>query len=139
MKQEIIYNLEQLPEVAQKLATELKDYSIVTLTGELGAGKTTLAKELLRNWGVQGEVLSPTFTYVNCYKNEQGAKFFHFDLYRIQNLDTFFELGFDEYLGQPNSLCLIEWPQVIDSLLKDGVVSFQIEHLSDDKRKLIRG
>lgn len=139
MKQEIIYNLEQLSEVAKELAVSLEECSIVTLTGELGAGKTTLAKELLRNWGVQGEVLSPTFTYVNCYENAQGRRFFHFDLYRIDSLDTFFELGFDEYLGQPNSLCLIEWPQVIDSLLKNGICNLKIEHLSDNRRKLIRG
>lgn len=137
MKKEIIYNLDQLPQVAKELASELQNCAVVTFVGELGAGKTTLVKKLLSNWGVQGEVVSPTFTYVNCYKNEQGEKFFHFDLYRIKDLESFYELGFDEYLYQPNSMCLIEWPDVIESLLKGRVCRLNIEHVSNEERKLL--
>lgn len=137
MKKEIVYNLDQLSEVAKELASELQNCAVVTFVGELGAGKTTLVKKLLSNWGVQSEVVSPTFTYVNCYKNEQGRKFFHFDLYRIKDLESFYELGFDEYLYQPNSMCLIEWPDVIKSLLKEGVCGLNIEHVSDEERRLL--
>lgn len=141
MNQQIIYTLSQLPQVAQSITKKFKNFKIITLTGDLGAGKTTLVKELLRQWGVQDEILSPTFTYVNCYKNDQGQKIFHFDLYRITNLDQFFELGFDEYLVEPGSICLIEWPQVINALLaelpKDQVCNLEIVHVSNDQRKLV--
>jgi tRNA threonylcarbamoyladenosine biosynthesis protein TsaE len=141
MNQPIIYTLLQLPQIAQDLIQKFKDAKIITLTGDLGAGKTTLVKELLRQWGVQDEILSPTFTYVNCYKNDQGQKILHFDLYRITNLDQFLELGFDEYLSDPGVVCLIEWPQVIERLLnelpKKQVCGIEIVHLSDEQRQLI--
>ena len=137
MKSEILYTLDQLPQVAQELAGDLKGYRIITLTGDLGAGKTTLVKRLLREWGIKDEILSPTFTYVNCYKNDAGGKIFHFDLYRIANLDQFLELGFDEYLSEPNSICLIEWPQVIEPILDGQVCRLEIMHISDSQRKLI--
>lgn len=138
MKKEILYSLIQLPQVAQDLAQQLNNSQIITLTGDLGAGKTTLVKQLLKNWGVHEEILSPTFTYVNCYKNDQGKKIFHFDLYRVSSLDQFLELGFDEYLHESNSLCLIEWPQVIARVLIDSIVCrLEIEHVSDSERKLV--
>jgi tRNA threonylcarbamoyladenosine biosynthesis protein TsaE len=144
VKSKIIYKLDQLSQVAQKLAEQLNNKAIITLTGDLGAGKTTLVKKLLNYWGVQDAILSPTFTYVNCYKNDQGQKIFHFDLYRISSLDQFLELGFDEYLHEPNSICLIEWPQIIRPVLenlenKSNSVVFHLEirHISDDARQLI--
>lgn len=147
MKNEILYTLDQLPQIAQNLtrlnqlhwiASKLSNQAaIMTLTGDLGAGKTTLVKQLLRDWGIQEEILSPTFTYVNCYKNDQGQKIYHFDLYRITNLNQFSELGFDEYLHEPNAICLIEWPGVINPILeKISVCRLEIEHISDSARKL---
>lgn len=140
----IIYNLDQVLAVAQKLSEELKHKAIITLSGDLGAGKTTLVKKLLKCWGVQDAILSPTFTYVNRYKNDQGQKIFHFDLYRISSLDQFLELGFDEYLHEPNSVCLIEWPQIISPVLENlenknssAVCRLEIKHVSDDARELV--
>lgn len=141
MKQELFYTLEQLSQVVQKLTQDLKGASVITLTGDLGAGKTTLVKKLLASWGVQEQILSPTFTYVNCYKNDQGQKIFHFDCYRITNLNQFIELGFDEYLNEPGAICLIEWPGLIKPLLDQmqpgQVFNLEIVHVSDVQRKLI--
>ncbi len=146
MKIEELYTLEQLPKVSQELTDLIKlpatsqlssNTTLITLTGDLGAGKTTLVKHLLRSWGVQDEILSPTFTYVNCYKNDQGQKIYHFDLYRVSNLNQFSELGFDEYLHEPGGICLIEWPQVIAPILGDRLVyAVEIEHVSDFQRRL---
>lgn len=138
MKTEIIYGLEDLPEIVKKLSEELKGCSIIALTGELGAGKTTFVKQLLARWGVQDEVLSPTFTYVNCYQNQAGLRFFHFDLYRIEKINQFFSLGFDEYLGESGSVCIIEWPAVINSLLQGpGVANLQIKHIVGGRRRMV--
>ena len=137
MKQELNYKLDELPEVVAKLSEQLKNQSVVALIGELGAGKTTLVKALLKAWGVTEDVTSPTFTYVNCYQNAAGKRFFHFDLYRISKLDDFLSQGFDEYLQQSNALCLIEWPQVIKPLLKSGYSCLRIEHSPGDGRKMV--
>lgn len=134
---EIIFEIEQLPQVAKTLAAKLTNCKIVTFTGPLGAGKTTMVKELLCLFGVKEDVVSPTFTYMNIYKNNDGKKFIHFDLYRVKTVEDFLMAGFDEYLIVPNSLCLIEWPEVIDSLLKpkrSEVCNVSIDYCVDNKR-----
>lgn len=141
MKIEILYSQEQLAVVAEQLVKQVEGCRIITLTGDLGAGKTTLIKQLLYNWGVREEVVSPTFTYVNCYRTDSGQNLCHFDLYRIAKLEQFLELGFDEYLSEFGSTCLIEWPQVVESLLDEQAVGpiarLEIKHISNNQRKLI--
>lgn len=133
---ELIFGLEELNSVAKDLSEKLKTTSVLTFTGPLGAGKTTLIRELLYNWGVSTEeITSPTFTYLNIYRNSEGKTFYHFDLYRIAKLDEFLMAGFDEYLYLPNSMCLIEWPSVINPLLKYSVCHINIDY-HNDKRKL---
>lgn len=112
------FSLEQVPEIVQKqIMPLLKNVSIVTLSGGLGAGKTTLVKEIFKQIGVSKVVTSPTFSYVNSYETKNGQTVHHFDLYRISSLDQFLALGFDEYLINPESVSFIEWPEVITSLL----------------------
>jgi tRNA threonylcarbamoyladenosine biosynthesis protein TsaE len=114
----ITFNFTQLPEIVRiHLVPRLKNYRIFTLDGPLGAGKTTLIKELLKQCTVQTTVTSPTFSYVNTYYSKNRT-FYHFDLYRVDSLESFINAGFDEYLYKKNSWCLIEWPRVIDPLLQ---------------------
>ena len=117
-----------MPEIIEKIVKKyliprLKNHTIFTFRGPLGAGKTTLIKAFLQQCGVTQVVTSPTFTYVNTYTNNKGQKFNHFDLYRLPSLESFLELGFDEYFYESiktgNSWNLIEWPEIIKSLLKD--------------------
>ena len=102
-KHEIVFTVQDLPHVVQQILDSCKDVQVVTLSGTLGAGKTTLAIELLRQLGVMGEMQSPTYTYVQIYKNDAGKNFYHFDLYRLQDKNSFLFAGFDEFLYQPNS------------------------------------
>ncbi|MBD3231089.1 tRNA (adenosine(37)-N6)-threonylcarbamoyltransferase complex ATPase subunit type 1 TsaE [Candidatus Dependentiae bacterium] len=113
------YDIKHLDKIVEKiLIPRLDEFKIFTFRGPLGAGKTTLIKELLRKCGVSEVVTSPTFNYVNTYVNLQGQVFNHFDLYRITSIDNFLELGLDEYLYKNEKTWnLIEWPEVIDSLL----------------------
>jgi tRNA threonylcarbamoyladenosine biosynthesis protein TsaE len=114
----ISYNIDQLTAVVHKQVLPLLDkYRIITLDGAVGAGKTTMTKELLRQAGVTGLVTSPTFAYVNSYQMSNSKWIHHFDLYRIDSLDGFLMNGFDEYLHDTSSVCIIEWPEVIASLL----------------------
>lgn len=83
--------------------------SRIHLSGELAAGKTTLARGFLRALGVEGTVKSPTFTIVESYA-PGGREVHHFDLYRLNRASELDELGFEDYLG-PDAICLIEWPE----------------------------
>lgn len=132
-KNKIKYSLDDIPAVARTIKELLNDCRIITFTGTLGAGKTTLVKELLKQLGVADVVTSPTFTYMNLYENREGQRFCHFDLYRIETLDQFLEAGFDEYLNQPNTWVFIEWPEPIKPLLKESVCHITIEYAGDGR------
>ena len=105
--------------IKQQFKNLLQEYSIFIFKGQLGAGKTTMIKESLLSCGVKQVVTSPTFNYVNSYKNAQNQIFNHFDLYRITSEGQFFDLGFDEYFYRKNEWCFIEWPEIIEHLLKE--------------------
>lgn len=109
------YKLEELPKIAQLLIGNLK-YSVVAFHAEMGSGKTTLIKEIIKQLGVKDEVSSPTFSIVNSYQNEEGKDIFHFDMYRIEDEEEAYDFGIEEYLDSEN-LCLIEWPECIESIL----------------------
>jgi ATPase, YjeE family len=137
MTETIMYTLDQREAVAKKLKGLLAICKVITLTGPLGAGKTTIVKELLRQCGVAERVTSPTFTYLNQYKNQSGQTFYHFDLYRIGSLQDFLSAGFDEYLYAPDSWVLIEWPEYVLPLLKKEVCHIVIDYNQDlDKRMM---
>lgn len=134
----IEYGLDQVGDIAKQCADLIKDVSIVTLTGSLGAGKTTLVAAILKSWGVQGPVVSPTFTYVNSYVlPKDHCRIYHFDLYRLHALGDFEQAGFNEYLYAPETMCLIEWPEIVMPLLEHSVAHIAIEFVGMDKRRLI--
>jgi len=137
MEKRIIAGLDQSQAVIDHLKSLLSVCQVFTFNGTLGAGKTTLVRMLLQQCGVEDVVTSPTFTYVNLYKNKQGKTFYHFDLYRIQTLDDFVAAGFDEYLYEENSISLIEWPELIQPLLKNSVCNVVIKMHGFDKREFI--
>ena len=133
---ELVYTLDELPRVAQLLWALRSTCKVFTFTGQLGAGKTTLVKEILRTAGVTEVITSPTFTYVNLYQTPIKENIYHFDLYRITSLDEFLMQGFDEYLYAPNSWCFIEWPEIIMPLLQHEVCACTLEHINEQSRKL---
>jgi tRNA threonylcarbamoyladenosine biosynthesis protein TsaE len=136
-KKKIVYSLDQVPMIATKLKKLLKQHPVMTFSGSLGAGKTTLIQELLRQLGVKDVVTSPTFTYMNRYQNDQGVNFYHFDLYRAGGLDDFLAVGFEEFLYVPDSYTFIEWPEHIMPLLKNNVCHIQIEYAYDPSQREI--
>jgi tRNA threonylcarbamoyladenosine biosynthesis protein TsaE len=132
MKQ-LVYSLEQLDQAVELIYQHMKECKIITFTGVLGAGKTTLIRALLRRCGIQEVIASPTFTYVNIYENEAGQTFYHFDCYRIRSLNDFKAAGFDEYLYLPNSWAFIEWPEVINPLLTHNVCQINLNYQGDQR------
>ena len=138
--EKLIFSINELPQIAKQLSNKLKDCQIITFQGPLGAGKTTLIKELLMHYGInKDEVISPTFTYMNIYTNSEGKNFYHFDLYRIKSVDDFLLAGFDEYLMDSNAICFIEWPEIIEPILKTkhlNVCKIAIDYAEDNKREI---
>lgn len=131
---ELNFTLTQLEQVVSQVLATCKHSQIITLSGTLGAGKTTFAIELLWQCGVTEPMQSPTYTYMQMY--EHGKKFYHFDLYRLQHKDDFLFAGFDEFLYQPNALVLIEWPEIITPLLDKNVCAIRLDYVDDVTRKI---
>jgi tRNA threonylcarbamoyladenosine biosynthesis protein TsaE len=137
MEHKLVYQLEDLPMVAETLHQMLGRCAVITLTGSLGAGKTTLTQALLKACGIEEVIQSPTFNYVSIYTNASGWRFYHFDLYRLKSLEEFMNAGFHEYLYEPMSYAIIEWPEIIMPLLKTRVCHAAIEYVSEDSRLLM--
>ena len=133
---EFIYNLNQVDEIATKLYNLGSSCNVYTFTGNLGAGKTTLIKSLFKKFSIDEPIVSPTFNYVTSYKNSNRETLYHFDLYRINNLQDFMNAGFDEYLYNDKSWAFIEWPEIIMPLFTKNVCHITIEYMSETSRKL---
>lgn len=133
----IIYSLDDHEVVIQELKKLMSTVQVFAFNGPLGAGKTTTIKALLRSCGVTDVITSPTFTYVNEYKNNQGEHFYHFDLYRIGSIEEFQAQGFDEYLYQLGSWAFIEWPEVIKPLLTHNVCWVTFDYHDDPEKRVV--
>src|SRR5689334_2608661 len=113
--QQISYDLNSLPQIATSLIEEGKDLSIWLFFGDLGAGKTTLIKEICLQLGVNAPVLSsPTFSIINEYPSRTGT-IYHFDFYRMKTETEILDLGIEEYFDSGN-FCFVEWPERLGSL-----------------------
>jgi len=133
-EKKLIISIEQIDQAVDALYALMDQCKVFTFEGPLGAGKTTITREFLKKCGISQAVTSPTFNYVNVYENQQGQRFYHFDLYRIESIDDFIQAGFDEYLYLPDSWVLIEWPEVIMPLLTKQVCKVSIDYTNDNKR-----
>ena len=110
---------------AQYLKERLKPGSVVCFNGEMGAGKTTFIKVLLREMGLKGEVDSPTFALVNEYVLPDGVLVFHFDFYRLNNAQEALDIGLEDYLDS-GGICLMEWPELVEEFLPEERVEVKI-------------
>lgn len=129
-----------VPEAARQLLKLAGDRRKFTLTGDLGAGKTTLTQAFCRLLGVTDPVTSPTYSLVNIYhyKDETGTQrlFYHLDLYRLKDIDEALEIGIEDYL-EDEHYCFIEWPEIIAPLLPEKVVEIKITNTAGSSRKIL--
>lgn len=110
---------------------------IVAFYGPMGAGKTTLIKNLCHQMGVTDEVNSPTFAIVNEYVTLEGESVYHFDFYRIKRLEEVFDIGYENYFYSGN-WCLLEWPEMIEPLMPEEFIRVDISlGDTDDSRKIV--
>ena len=123
--------IEDWQKVVDEILPQLQ-HNILLLKGNLGAGKTTFTQFLLKKLGSNDEVSSPTYAIVNEYHSPKG-KIFHFDLYRMKNIDEVYDIGMEEYLDNA-FLCIIEWPEIYEEELADFPHhEMKIENLGDER------
>lgn len=135
MKHEIVIkNLEDIDEAAQKFIEETAGHTIIAFYAPMGAGKTTFTTAICRRLGVKEDaVSSPTFAIVNEYKTTSGSSVFHFDFYRIKNVEEAFDIGFYDYVDSGN-LCIIEWPENVEDILPEETLKVTIAVMPDESR-----
>ena len=109
------YNLDRIASAANYL-DNIIDSSIICFEGQMGAGKTTLISSLCKKWEIKEIVSSPTFSIVNKYESNIKGNIYHFDFYRLNNIEEILDIGFQDYLDS-GSICLIEWGVRIKSFL----------------------
>ncbi|HBI81420.1 MAG TPA: tRNA (adenosine(37)-N6)-threonylcarbamoyltransferase complex ATPase subunit type 1 TsaE [Bacteroidales bacterium] len=130
-------SINEVDGIAKQLLYAIRGKSIVCFYGTMGVGKTTLIKAMCKALGVADVVTSPTFALVNEYTGGDGKLIYHFDFYRIKNIDEVYDFGYEEYFYNPNALCLVEWPEMIESILPtDDVVRVTITVNADSTRTL---
>lgn len=131
-----IHGVDALTEVSDYLIAQRNEADVVAFYGSMGAGKTTLIKNLCHRMGVTDEVNSPTFAIVNEYATSEGESVYHFDFYRIKKLEEAYDIGFENYFYSGN-LCLIEWPEMIEPLLPDHHIRVQLRLGATDDDRII--
>lgn len=129
----ILKDISQLPDAAKWLIKAFNTNRHIAFYGELGAGKTTLIKEICRQLGVIENVTSPTFALVNEYRAAGTITIFHFDFYRIDDPVEALDIGFEDYLSS-GEFCFMEWPERVEAYLPSETIKVNIEVQSDNSR-----
>ena len=116
---------EETYELGRKIGLQARSGQVYTLTGDLGVGKTVFTQGVAAGLGITEPVSSPTFTIVQVYE-EGRLPFYHFDVYRIGDIEEMEEIGYDDYFFG-KGICLIEWAELIEEILPDDRISITIE------------
>jgi len=125
--------------IAKDFAKTLKGGEIVTLTGDLGAGKTAFTKGIATALNITVDITSPTFTLMNVYpvSHPHITELIHIDTYRMESATEALQIGIVDYLGQPNTVTIIEWPELIEKMLeKHHTIDITIKHLGGTVREI---
>lgn len=131
MKKIVTYNAEETFSVAKEYAKTLEKNDVVLLKGEMGAGKTVFAKGVAKGLGIEDEVTSPTYAYMNDY----DGILYHYDCYRLSCGEQALALGLTDYFDA-GGICLIEWSENISSVLPEKVKTVTIEDIGEGKRRI---
>jgi len=129
----LTYELSEIDSIAMQILSEVKSKTLL-FYGDMGAGKTTLIKALVKALGAPDLASSPTFSLVNEYQTDQG-KIYHFDFYRIEDEMEALDMGIEDYLNL-DTWKFIEWPQKIDKLLDEDVQKLEITIKNQGTRML---
>ena len=130
-----ITSLNEIAQAAKQLKAAIGNHTVIAFHGEMGAGKTTFIKALCAEYGVTDNVASPTFAIINEYVTPEKHTIYHFDLYRLETLADLQNIGAEDYFYTGN-LCLIEWPELANSLLPSDTLHVTISVMPDNTRQI---
>lgn len=135
-----IKDIGSIGEAARQFVSEIGDRRVFAFYGKMGAGKTTFIKAVCEALGVEDVITSPTFAIVNEYSIPAGGALegaiYHFDFYRIKKLEEVYDMGYEDYFYS-GSLCMIEWPELIEELLPENAVKVSIVEQEDGSRTVV--
>ena len=140
-----VFAEQDIPVIAEQVMTYIekkantKGATVVALSGDLGAGKTTLTKEIARLLRIKSTVISPTFVLLKSYpiKHANWNMFHHIDAYRLEDPKDILKLGWEELLQNPKNLLFVEWPERIEKLLPEKYIKVALAHKGEVKREII--
>ena len=140
MKNKMLYNCNYISDTinfAKILVEDLHPRDVICLNGDLGTGKTVIAKSISKILLVKDEVISPTFNILKIYNthNDLIKKIYHFDLYRIKSHSELDNIGFEEYIYNNDSISIIEWPDIAKEYFIMGYKNITIEFDKNDENK----
>ena len=136
MKEFRITGIEETERFGLALAETLKAGDVIALTGNLGAGKTTLTKAIAKGLGVQEMVTSPTFTIVQEYRSGR-LPLYHFDIYRLGDPDELFEIGYEDYF-YGDGVCIVEWADQAEELMPGETLWIEISYGAEENERICR-
>lgn len=153
MKKQIIIskNVEKTQKIAKDFVQSIKSGAFLALYGNLGSGKTTFTQGLAKGLGINRRIISPTFTIIRSYKfkssifakatadkqNFKTNRFFHIDLYRIEDQKNLESLGIGEVLNDPQNIVVVEWAERLGKLLPEKRIDIKLEYLRDENKRKI--
>ncbi len=138
MKTLKIESLEQINSVAQQFIQQIGKHQIFAMHGAMGVGKTTFIKAVCEELGVTDVINSPTFAIVNEYKSADNTTIYHFDFYRIEDVQEAYDFGYEDYF-YGNAYCFIEWPEKIESILPPNTIHLYFNEENDGSRTITIG
>lgn len=141
MPEYISHSEEETRRIATEFVAELAPGSIVTLAGDLGAGKSAFASGILSALGAEGPYPSPTFVIMHRYDLDEPSsrgirRIYHIDSYRIDDPEEVRKLGFEEWVSDPEGLVLIEWPERLGDLIPEDAIRISLSWVSDTEREI---
>lgn len=130
----LLANEQEVMKYGEALGASSRPGQVIALTGDLGAGKTTLTKAIARGLGISETITSPTFTIVKEYRSGR-LPLFHFDVYRIGDIDEMYELGYEEYFFD-DGLCVVEWADLIEELIPEDALRISIAYGEKEEERI---
>ena len=138
MEKKVVYikNEQETRSFGKKLAAELAPGIVIALTGDLGTGKTALTKSIAEGLGITEVITSPTFNIVKEYYSGR-IPMYHFDVYRIGDIDEMYELVYEEYF-YGNGVCIVEWADLIEDIIPEDAIRIDIEYGENEGERIYR-
>ena len=130
-----INSLEEINSVAKQFIELVGGRRVFAMYGAMGVGKTTFVKAVCEELGVEDTITSPTFAIVNEYHTQNEKIVYHFDFYRIEDVQEAYDFGYEDYFYS-NAMCFIEWPERIESILPSDVINLNFTEEEDGSRKI---